>query len=267
MRATKSWLALSALLAGSAAQADTLTLASPSPFAVIGRQCGAGTTASTATGFTPDGDYITGLTSVSTRCGGSGRGGGYHTTTYSGCGITRWDLVGRLIDITSTACSAADAGAVFTGNGYSEGTTGSSVYLARPDPLPSYGWTQEPAVTAPSGRPTTITETLTDTGAVPLHVYSARATGYDVSGCSGVDLQPGASCDAVISVYPSAEGPSSLSIAFSALTNAASEVAYSQIVNVIEVDAAPPQVPALPPLALGALALGLGLAGRRARQP
>ena len=268
MRAVKSLLALFVLFGGSAAQSDTLTLASPSPYAVIGRQCGTGTTASTAIGFTPDGYYLTGLTSVSTRCGGSGRGGGYHTTTYSGCGISRWDLVGRLIDITSVACSAPDASAVFTSDGYSEGTASARVYLVRPDVLPSYAWTEQPAIGAPAGQSTTITETLTNTSAVALHVYSAHATGYAVSGCAEVDLQAGASCDAVISVYPSGEGGTSFAIGFSASTDAAQEVPYTQTVNILEVDAPPPppapQIPALPPLALGALALALGMAGRRA---
>ena len=265
MRATKGLLVVLAVCGATAARADTLTLTSPSPFAVIGRQCGTGTTATTATGFTADGFYITGLTSVSTRCGGSGRGGGYHTTTYSGCGITRWDLAGRLIDITSAPCSAPDAAAVFTSDGYTEGTSSSRVYLARPDVLPSYAWTAQPAIAAPVGQSTTVTETLTDTSAVPLHVYSVQATGYDVTSCTGVNLQPGASCDVVIQVYPSSEEVTSFTIPFSASTNAASEVSMAQTVNVTEgADPPPaPQVPVLPPLAFGALALGLGTAAHR----
>ena len=268
MSAMKSLFTLLAFLAGSAALADTLTLASPSPYAVIGRQCGTGTTATTATGFTADGDYFTGLTSVSTRCGGSGRGGGYHTTTYSGCGITRWDLVGRLIDITSVACSAADPSAVFASDGYTESTASSRVVLVRPDVLPSYVWTVKPAIAAPVGQSTTITETLTDTSAVPLHVYSAQASGYDASGCTGADLQPGASCDVVIQVYPSSEEVTSLAIPFTATTNAATEASIVQTVNVTEGPDAPPQppapqVPVLPPLAFGVLAFGLGMAGHR----
>ena len=264
----KSLFAMLALFGASAAQADVLTLASPSPYAVIGRQCGTGTTASTATGFTADGFYITGLTSVSTRCGGSGRGGGYHTTTYSGCGITRWDLAGRLIDITSVACGAPDPTAVFASDGYTEGTTSSQVYLVRPDVLPSYAWTAEPPVSAPVGQATNVTETLTNTSAVPLHIYSVQATGYDPSGCAGVDVQPGASCDVAISVYPSSAEITSFVIPFSAATNAASEASTAQTVNVLEgADPAPPppapQVPALPPLALGGLVLGLGIASRR----
>jgi len=268
MRATKSLLAVLACLGAQAAHADTLTLASPSPYAVIGRQCGTGTTATTATGFSADGFYITGLTSVSTRCGGSGRGGGYHTTTYSGCGVTRWDLVGRAIDITSVACSAPDPAAVYTNDvGYSESTASGRVVLVRPDVLPSYAWTERPPITAPAGQLTTITGTLTNASAVPLHIYGAQATGGDVSGCTGMDLAPGASCDVVTDVYPSGEGATSFTVGFSATTDAASEVTYDQTVTVPESEGADPppapQVPALPPLALGALALGLGMAGRR----
>ena len=267
MSAVRGLFMLLALLGGSAAQADVLTLTSPSPYAVIGVQCGTGTTATTAIGFTADGDYITGLTSVSTRCGGSGRGGGYHTTTYSGCGITRWDLAGRLIDITSVACSAPDPTAVFTSDGYTESTASSSVLLVRPDVLPSYAWTAEPAIAAPAGQSTPVTETLTDTSAVPLHVYSVQATGYDVTSCTGVDLQPGGSCDVVIQVYPSSADVTSLAIPFTASTNAATEASIVQTVNVTEGPDAPPQpaapqVPALPPLAFGVLAVGLGVAGR-----
>jgi hypothetical protein len=263
----KSLFAILALFGGYAAQADVLTLTSPSPYAVIGRQCGTGTTASTATGFTADGFYLTGLTSVSTRCGGSGRGGGYHTTTYSGCGVTRWDLVGRLIDITSVACSAPDPAAVFTSDGYTEETASSRVILVRPDVLPTYAWTAKPAIFVPAGQLSTITGTLIDTSAVPLHIYSVQATGSDVSGCTGVDLQPGASCDVVTHVYPSGEGGTSFTLGFSATTDAASEVSSTQTLTVLESeepDPPPaPQVPALPPLALRALALALGMAGRR----
>src|SRR5262249_59046918 len=138
----------------------------------------------------------------------------------SGCGITRWDLVGRPIDITSVACGAPDPAAVYTNEGgYSEATASGRVVLTRPDVLPTYAWTARPAITAQSGQPTAITGTLTDTSAVPLHIYSAQATGSDVSGCTGMDLAPGASCDVVTYVYPSAsEVTTSFIVGLSATT-------------------------------------------------
>ena len=49
---------------------------------------------------------------MSTRCGGSGRGGGYHTTTYSASAVVTWDFTGAVVSYTVPG--SAGTGAAFT---------------------------------------------------------------------------------------------------------------------------------------------------------
>ena len=46
------------------------------------------------TGFDTTSGYPTGDVHLQTRCGGSGRGGGYHTTTYTAWAGATWDFGG-----------------------------------------------------------------------------------------------------------------------------------------------------------------------------
>ena len=66
-------------------------------FAVLGHSCGGIQEQAFATGFDAASGYPTGDVHLSTRCGGSGRGGGYHTTTYSAWVSAMWDLTGALL--------------------------------------------------------------------------------------------------------------------------------------------------------------------------
>ena len=59
-----------------------LVMSQGAAFAVLGHSCGGIQEQVYATGFTPDG-YPMGNVHLQTRCGGSGRGGGYKTTTYT----------------------------------------------------------------------------------------------------------------------------------------------------------------------------------------
>jgi len=71
----------------SSAFADTAQLLLPqsAAFSILGHSCGGIQEQVYAKGFNPGG-YPIGYVYIQTRCGGSGRGGGYHTTTYSaGC--------------------------------------------------------------------------------------------------------------------------------------------------------------------------------------
>lgn len=102
----KSILALACLLACSAAHAATTALPNPTVLQVIGSQCGAGTPTMTAIGFSQDANYFTAQAYATTRCGSSGRGGGYTSHTYTGCALVRWDLSGNLIDVTRGTCQS-----------------------------------------------------------------------------------------------------------------------------------------------------------------
>ena len=63
-------------------------------FAILGHSCGGIQQQSYATGFAADG-YPTGSVYLQTRCGGSGRGGGYKTTTYTGSASVVWTWFGE----------------------------------------------------------------------------------------------------------------------------------------------------------------------------
>jgi hypothetical protein len=82
-------------------------------FAILGHSCGGIQEQVYATGFDPATGYPTGNVNLSTRCGGSGRGGGYHTTTYTASVSVVWDFAGNVISYVTPATGSA-AGTPFT---------------------------------------------------------------------------------------------------------------------------------------------------------
>ena len=98
-------------------------------FAVLGHSCGGIQEQSIAIGFDATTGNPTGAVYMQTRCGGSGRGGGYHTTTYSAWLTATWDLGANLLSYVSGVQGTADPSATYTdAHGdqlYTTGTTGS----------------------------------------------------------------------------------------------------------------------------------------------
>lgn len=89
-------IALGALgLAAPAGAATTtqLVLNQGAAFTILGHSCGGIQEHAYATGFGAGG-YPAGAVYMQTRCGGSGRGGGYKTTTYSAWATVSWDWYG-----------------------------------------------------------------------------------------------------------------------------------------------------------------------------
>src|SRR6202035_2437697 len=82
------------LTAGASAATKTrLVLSQPAAFSILGHSCGGIQEQVYATGFAPNG-YPKGDAHLETRCGGSGRGGGYKTTTYTAWATVTWDWFG-----------------------------------------------------------------------------------------------------------------------------------------------------------------------------
>ena len=81
----------------SAASPISLLLPQGSAFSVLGHSCGGIQEQAFATGFDPTSGFPTGDVYMQTRCGGSGRGGGYHVTTYSAWVDATWDYTGALV--------------------------------------------------------------------------------------------------------------------------------------------------------------------------
>src|SRR5215470_15425681 len=97
MRLNVSVVIAAVVLAASAANAATIELQPiPDAFARLGRSCGGIKQQIFGEGFDASGN-VTGYVFAVTRCGGSGRGGGYHTTTYSTWVAVTWNLAGIVI--------------------------------------------------------------------------------------------------------------------------------------------------------------------------
>jgi hypothetical protein len=77
-----------------AAANTKLLLSQGDAFAVLGHSCGGIQEKVYATGFAADG-HPTGNVYLSTSCGGSGRGGGYTSTTYAAWAAVTWDWLGE----------------------------------------------------------------------------------------------------------------------------------------------------------------------------
>ncbi len=80
--------------AASAASPIRLYLSQGAAFSILGHSCGGIQEKVYATGF-GSGGYPTGDVYMSTTCGGSGRGGGGHSTTYAGWASTAWTWFGE----------------------------------------------------------------------------------------------------------------------------------------------------------------------------
>src|SRR6266404_6761292 len=90
--------AVTAMLMASVANAATVGLQPiPDAFARLGHSCGGIKQQIIAEGFDANGN-VTGYVFAVTRCGGSGKGGGYHTTTYSTWVAVTWNLGGFVIE-------------------------------------------------------------------------------------------------------------------------------------------------------------------------
>jgi hypothetical protein len=92
-----------ALGASSAAAAVSLLVPQSTAFSFLGHSCGGIQEQSSATGFDPSTGDPTDNVYISTRCGGSGRGGGYHVTTYAAWVAVTWDLAGGVVSAATVS--------------------------------------------------------------------------------------------------------------------------------------------------------------------
>lgn len=86
-------------------------------FARLGHSCGGIQQQIFGEGFDANGN-VTGYVYAQTRCGGSGRGGGYHVTTYSTWVAVTWNPTGAVINEVTQVPSPdpSIAGAAHTGS-------------------------------------------------------------------------------------------------------------------------------------------------------
>ena len=101
-------LCLSLAGAAQAASPTSLLLPQSSAFSYLGHSCGGIQEQAFTTGFDAPSGRPTGEVYLQTRCGGSGRGGGYHVTTYSAWVSATWDFAASVV--TSARLASAPAG-------------------------------------------------------------------------------------------------------------------------------------------------------------
>jgi hypothetical protein len=172
-------------VASASATPVPLLLPQGTAFAILGHSCGGIQETSATTGFDPASGYPTGEVGLSTRCGGSGRGGGYHTTTYTSSADVTWDLTGAVVTYAVPASGLAVPGFSATdafGNQVYD--SGSSAFLALAD-----GFVPAPRLVAvsvtegPASGGTVVTLTGTGfTGATQVDFGSTPAASFTVSG-------------------------------------------------------------------------------------
>ena len=98
MGAATSALVLVGLATTAAAAAQTsLLLPQTTAFSYLGHSCGGIQEQTFTTGFETSDGFPVGDVYLQTQCGGSGRGGGYHTTTYSAWVGVTWDFTGAVV--------------------------------------------------------------------------------------------------------------------------------------------------------------------------
>jgi hypothetical protein len=77
-------------------------------FGYVGHSCGGIQEQTFATGFDPTTGFPVGNVMMSTRCGGSGRDGGGHVTTYTASATAMWDFTGVLVTSSVPATGTND---------------------------------------------------------------------------------------------------------------------------------------------------------------
>jgi cysteine-rich repeat protein len=97
MMAVAAALFVTVGIESAASAATSLLVPQSTAFGALGHSCGGIQEQAFATGFDATSGDPVGDVYVQTRCGGSGRGGGYHVTTYSAwLGVT-WDFTGAVV--------------------------------------------------------------------------------------------------------------------------------------------------------------------------
>jgi IPT/TIG domain len=185
---------LSGLIATGAPASASLTtelvLPQGSAFAVLGHSCGGIQEKAFATGFDGTSGFPTGDVYMQTRCGGSGRGGGYHTTTYSAWAEVTWDFTDTVVSysVLGIAPSVDPTFSLFDSHGNEVYNSSNLAFLTL-----ATGFVPVPRVTALSltvgpalgGSSVTITGTGF-TGATSVDFGGAPAAQFSVSSSTSI---------------------------------------------------------------------------------
>ena len=183
-------LTVAAVGVSSAAAAPVpLVLPQSSAFALLGRSCGGIQEKAYATGFDAATGYPTGAVYLSTSCGGSGRGGGYHTTTYTAWARVTWDFTAAVVTYAATAAPAVNPTfSAFDSHGNQLYNQSNSAYLVlAPGFVPAPRVTAVSAATGPAVGGTALTITGTAfSGATRVSFGATAAASFTVNSSTSI---------------------------------------------------------------------------------
>ncbi len=158
-----------------AATPVSLIVSQSTAFSYLGYSCGGIQEQSYATGWDVSG-YPTGDVYLSTRCGGSGRGGGYHTTTYSTWITATWDFGGNARSTAALTGAPVVNSTFSTTDAYGDQLYNSSGYAYLVVPPPG-----TPAVVGVSQSGDQFQVSWTTSLASPLAITSSTITAIPVN--------------------------------------------------------------------------------------
>jgi cysteine-rich repeat protein len=196
--------------------AISLLLPQGAAFSVLGHSCGGIQEQAFATGFDAMSGYPTGDVYLSTSCGGSGRGGGGHTTTYSAWVDATWDLTGALVSYAALS-SAPTVDPTFSavdqyGNEVYNQSNHAYLLLA-PGFVPAPRLTGVAPTSGPAAGGTSVTLTGTGfTGTTAVSFGDAPALSFTVNGDTAITaISPATGAGTVEVAVTTAGGTSSAS--------------------------------------------------------
>jgi len=199
--------------AASAASTTSLLLPQSMAFSVLGHSCGGIQEDAYATGFDATTGYPTGDVYLQTRCGGSGRGGGYQTTTYSAWVSVSWDFTGAVIS-SSVPAGAPSVDPTFSSsdaNGNELYNASNSAYLTLgPNFVPAPRVTGISSTSGPAAGGTSVTITGTGfTGATGVSFGATAAASFAINSDNSITaVSPAAGAGTVDVLVTTAGGPS-----------------------------------------------------------
>ena len=193
-----------------------LVLSQSTAFTFLGHSCGGIQEQVFATGFDPASGFPVGEVSLKTSCGGSGRGGGYHTTTYSAWAAAVWDFTG--VVVTAGVQSAAPTGldpafSAVDANGNEIYNQASQAFLTlAPTFVPAPRITGISSSQGPAAGGTSVTITGTGFTGVSAVTFGDTPAAFVVNGDTSITtVSPTTVAGTVDITVTSAGGPSSSS--------------------------------------------------------
>jgi IPT/TIG domain len=208
-------LGLATATAPALASPVSLVLPQGAAFSVLGHSCGGIQEKAYATGFDQTSGYPVGEVNLSTSCGGSGRGGGYHSTTYTAWVAVTWDFTGALVSYQ--APGSANVNPTFSASdqhGNQIYNQSNYAYLALgPGFVPAPRFVALSSSIGPANGGTSVTITGTGfTGATAVSFGGTKAASFAVNGDTSITaVSPSAAAGTVDVTVTSAGGTSSIS--------------------------------------------------------